>query len=90
MIRWLIRFLISNQSDMIELQYIASKLANKNEQHSFTVNMITARMIDAGLNPIVDYSRGSPKPTIWSMDKKYGWPSLLIDKYGWDGRKEQK
>lgn len=44
-------------------------------------------MIEIGIMPKVDKNRGAAKPTIWVKDGAYGWPSILIQRYGWDGRK---
>ena len=82
-----------NATDMIELQWMAARYAHERRTFaSHTVNQITLRMIEAGIYPTPDIVRGddAPIPTVWVRDGDFGWPTDMIDKHGWDGRKLRK
>ena len=80
-----------NANDLIELQWMAARYAH--DRHTFstdTVNQITLRMIEAGIYPTPDHVRGATGPTVWVKDGDFGWPTAMIERHGWDGRKQQK
>jgi len=80
--------------DMIELQWMAARYAHdRNTFASDTVNRITAKMILSGIYPKPDITRKDDEnehTTIWAKDGQFGWPMELIERYGWDGRKQRK
>lgn len=82
-----------NDIDLIELQWMAARYAHERKTFaSETVNSITLRMIEAGIYPTPDRVRGDDVtgPTVWVKDGDFGWPTEMIEKHGWDGRKLRK
>ena len=82
-----------DNEDMIELQWMAARYAHDRRSYSTdTVNSITLRMIRSGIFPRPDRAdiRSSPKPTVWVRDADFGWPTALIEQYGWDGRGDKE
>lgn len=82
-----------NDIDLIELQWMAARYAHERKTFaSETVNSITLRMIEAGIYPTPDRVRGDDTtgPVVWVKDGDFGWPTEMIDKHGWDGRKLRK
>lgn len=76
--------------DMIELQWMAARYAQGRMTFATdTVNSITLRMIESGIYPTPDHTRGygAPSPTVWVYDGSFGWPMQHVEKHGWDGRK---
>lgn len=82
-----------NANDLVELQWMAARYAHERKTFaSDTVNSITLRMIEAGIYPSPDRVRGDDTtgPTVWVKDGDFGWPLAMIEKHGWDGRKQRK
>lgn len=82
-----------NANDLVELQWMAARYAHERKTFaSDTVNSITLRMIEAGIYPTPDRVRGDDTtgPTVWVKDGDFGWPLAMIEKHGWDGRKQRK
>lgn len=75
--------------DLIDMQWMAARYAQDRMTFSTdTVNQITARMIENGVYPRPDKTRSDDgTPTVWAKDGSFGWPTQLIERYGWDGRK---
>ena len=80
-----------SEGDLRNLQWMASRYASKRSSYAVSeINEITARLIDSGINLYADAVKNEENPTVWACDGDFGWPHLLIDKYGWDGKKQQK
>ena len=77
--------------DLIDMQWMAARYAQDRMTFSTdTVNQITARMIENGVYPRPDKTRSDDgTPTVWAKDGSFGWPMRLIERYGWDGRKQR-
>ena len=77
--------------DLIDMQWMAARYAQDRMTFSTdTVNQITARMIENGVYPRPDKTRSDDgTPTVWAKDGSFGWPTQLIERYGWDGRKQR-
>lgn len=76
---------------LLDLQWMAARYAN--ERSTFApnnVNEITLKMIESGVYPSPDRTRDAPESTVWVKDGGFGWPTDLIEKHGWDGRKQRK
>ena len=81
---------ISSQ-DVIDLQWMAARYAHNRQSYSTgMVNDLTVKMIQNGIYPLPDQTREAPEPTVWVKDSMFGWPENLIEKYGWDGRKNRE
>jgi hypothetical protein len=80
---------ITNE-DLINMQWMAARYAQDRKTFSTdTVNQITARMIENGVYPRPDKTRSDDgTPTVWARDGSFGWPTQLIERYGWDGCKK--
>lgn len=82
-----------NDIDLIELQWMAARYAHERKTFaSDTLNRITLKMIENGIYPTPDHVRsdGINGPTVWVKDGDFGWPTDMIEKHGWDGRKLRK
>lgn len=72
---------------LAELQYAAREYADGRHNGIVdSVNLATAALIDAGVKLESRYG----VETVWATDGQFGPPKHLIEKYGHDGRKEQK
>jgi hypothetical protein len=78
-----------DKHDLVDLQIYAARYAhNRRSVSTYALNSITEKLIKAGYNLIADTTRDAPEPTVWVMDGDFGWPMDLVEKYGWDGRKQ--
>jgi hypothetical protein len=77
--------------DLIDFQWMAARYAhNRRTFAANTVNKATAKLLDAGYKLFPDGTRDAPEATVWVKDGDFGWPDDLIEKYGWDGRKNRE
>ena len=80
-----------DSADLIDFQWMAARYAhNRRTYAAITVNKATARLLDAGYHLLADPTREAPEPTVWVKDGDFGWPEDLIERYGWNGRKQQE
>ena len=85
--------ILIGSDDLRELQWMAARYAHERKTFATnTVNQITLRMIQGGIYPTPDHVRGDGinGPTVWVKDGGFGWPTDMIEKHGWNGRKLKK
>lgn len=78
-----------NVDDVLDLQYMATCWARHDQICVYAMNQITLRVIEAGIYPRCYVGDGSAVPTVWVYCPDLGWPTDLIERHGWDGRKRR-
>lgn len=78
--------------DLCDLQWMAARYAHNRRSYSTgMMNDLTLKMIESGVYPRPDKTRSDDgTPTVWARDGSFGWPTQLIERYGWDGRKNRE